>query len=448
MEDQIAFYLPLLMFGTLLPLLMLGFPVAFTLGAVGLLFGLIGAGMELLSWSDFNFLPLRIWGIATNFTLLAVPLFVFMGVMLERSGLAEDLLETTGLVFGKIRGGLAMSVVVVGMLLAASTGIVGATVVTMGILALPTMLRRGYSPEVATGTIAASGTLGQIIPPSIILVLLGDIMDVPIGSMFVGAVIPGLVLVAFYLLWIGGVAWLRPDLAPAIPAEERDSVSSSELRQRVFRALLPPLLLIVLVLGSIFGGVASPTEAAAMGSFGAIILTLTSGKFTVQILREVMLSALTITCMVFVILVGATFFGLVFRLLGGDEIVSDIIKSIPYGQNGVLIVVMALFFVLGFVLDFIEITFIIVPIMKPIVKELAIDPLWFSILIAINLQTSFLTPPFGFSLFYLKGVVPPNVTTMHIYRGVAPFVVIQIIGLIVAFIFPETVTWLPKAIGW
>ena len=273
-------------------------------------------------------------------------------------------------------------------------------------------------------------------------------MDVPIGSMFVGAVIPGLVLVAFYLLWIGGVAWLRPDLAPAIPAEERDSVSSSELRQRVFRALLPPLLLIVLVVGSIFGGVASPPEAAAMGSFGAIILTLTSGKFTVQILREVMLSALTITCMVFVILVGATFFGLVFRLLGGDEIVSDIIKSIPYGQNGVLIVVMALFFVLGFVLDFIEITFIIVPIMKPIVKELAIDPLWFSILIAINLQTSFLTPPFGFSLFYLKGVVPPNVTTMHIYRGVAPFVVIQIIGLIVAFIFPETVTWLPKAIGW
>ncbi len=448
MEEQIVFLLPLLMFGVLLPLLMLGFPVAFTLGAVGLLFGFIGIGMDLLSWSDFNFLPLRIWGIATNFTLLAVPLFVFMGVMLERSGLAEDLLETTGFVFGKVRGGLAMSVVVVGMLLAASTGIVGATVVTMGILALPTMLRRGYSPEIATGTIAASGTLGQIIPPSIILVLLGDIMDVPIGSMFVGAVIPGLVLVAFYLLWIGGIAWLRPDLAPAIPKEERDSVSSSELRQRVFHALIPPLLLIVLVLGSIFAGVASPTEAAAMGAFGAIILTFTSGKFTVQILREVMLSSLTITCMVFVILVGATFFGLVFRLLGGDEIVSNLMKSIPYGQNGVLMVIMALFFVLGFVLDFIEITFIIVPIIKPIVKELAIDPLWFSILIAVNLQTSFLTPPFGFSLFYLKGVVPPNITTLHIYRGVAPFVVIQLVGLLVAIIFPETVTWLPKAIGW
>jgi len=448
MEDLFVFFLPLLMFFALLPLLLLGFPVAFTLGVVGLLFGFIGIGMDLLSWGDFNFLPLRIWGIAINFTLLAVPLFVFMGVMLEKSGLAEDLLETTGLVFGKVRGGLAMSVVVVGMLLAASTGIVGATVVTMGILALPTMLRRGYSPEIATGTIAASGTLGQIIPPSIILVLLGDIMDVPIGSMFVGAVIPGFVLVLFYLFWIGGNAWLRPELAPAIPAEERDSISSLELRKRVFRALIPPLVLIVLVLGSIFAGVASPTESAAMGAFGAIILTFANGKFTIQILREVMLSSLTITCMVFVILVGATLFGLVFRLLGGDEIVSETMKVIPYGKNGVLLAVMALFFILGFVLDFIEITFIIVPILKPIVKELSIDPLWFSILIAVNLQTSFLTPPFGFSLFYLKGVVPPSITTLHIYRGVIPFVVIQLAGLLIVFIFPETVTWLPRAIGW
>jgi tripartite ATP-independent transporter DctM subunit len=448
MEDLLIYVLPLLMFVVLLLFLMLGYPVAFTLGGVGLYFGILGVGLDLLSWTDFNFLPLRIWGVATNFTLLAVPLFVFMGVMLERSGLAEDLLETMGLVFGKIRGGLAMSVVVVGMLLAASTGIVGATVVTMGILSLPTMLRRGYSPELATGTIAASGTLGQIIPPSIILVLLGDIMDVPIGSIFVAAVIPGLVLVGLYLGWIGGNAWLRPQIAPAIPAAERAAVSPAELRRRVMRALIPPTVLIVLVLGSIFAGVASPTEAAAMGAFGAGILTILNGLFSIQILKEVMISSLRITCMVFVILVGAAAFGLVFRLLGGDDIVSDVMSAIPYGRAGVLAVVMVLFFVLGFVLDFIEITFIIVPILKPIIQEMGIDPLWFSVLIAVNLQTSFLTPPFGFSLFYLKGVAPPEVTTMHIYRGVAPFVVIQLVGLLAAIFFPEIVTWLPKSIGW
>lgn len=448
MEDLVIYMLPLLMFVALLVLLMLGYPVAFTLGAVGLYFGLIGVWMDLLSWTDFNFLPLRIWGVATNFTLLAVPLFVFMGVMLERSGLAEDLLETMGLVFGKIRGGLAMSVVIVGMLLAASTGIVGATVVTMGILSLPTMLRRGYSPELATGTIAASGTLGQIIPPSIILVLLGDIMDVPIGSIFVAAVIPGLVLVGLYLGWIGANAWVRPEIAPAIPADERAATSPAELRRRVLQALVPPTVLIVLVLGSIFAGVASPTEAAAMGAFGAGALTILNGRFSIRILKEVMGASLRITCMVFVILVGAAAFGLVFRLLGGDDIVSDVMHAVPYGKGGVLAVVMVLFFVLGFVLDFIEITFIIVPILKPIVQAMGIDPLWFSVLIAINLQTSFLTPPFGFSLFYLKGVAPPSITTMHIYRGVAPFVVIQLIGLLVAIFFPEVVTWLPKAIGW
>ncbi len=448
MEDLLIYLLPLLMFVVLLALLMLGYPVAFTLGAVGLYFGLIGVWMDLLSWTDFNFLPLRIWGVATNFTLLAVPLFVFMGVMLERSGLAEDLLETMGLVFGRVRGGLAMSVVVVGMLLAASTGIVGATVVTMGILSLPTMLRRGYSPELATGTIAASGTLGQIIPPSIILVLLGDIMDVPIGSIFVAAVIPGLVLVGLYLGWIGGSAWMRPAIAPAIPADERAAISPAELRRRVLQALVPPTVLIVLVLGSIFAGVASPTEAAAMGAFGAGVLTILNGRFSVRILKEVMVSSLRITCMVFVILVGAAAFGLVFRLLGGDDIVSNVMHAIPYGKGGVLAIVMVLFFFLGFVLDFIEITFIIVPILKPIVRTMGIDPLWFSVLIAINLQTSFLTPPFGFSLFYLKGVAPSSITTMHIYRGVAPFVVIQLVGLLVAILFPEVVTWLPKSIGW
>lgn len=448
MADQLLYLLPLLMFVTLLLFLMLGYPVAFTLGSVGLLFGLIGVWFDLLSWSDFNFLPLRIWGVATNFTLLAVPLFVFMGVLLERSGLAEELLDTMGLVFGKARGGLAISVVVVGALLAASTGIVGATVVTMGILSLPTMLRRGYQTELATGTIAASGTLGQIIPPSIILVLLGDIMDVPIGSMFVGAVFPGLVLVGLYILWISGNAFFRPGIAPALPEEERSKVGRREYWRRVFRALIPPLALIILVLGSIFAGVASPTEAAAMGAFGAFILSVANRKFSIQILKAVMTSSLTITCMVFTILVGSTAFGLVFRLLGGDDIVSDIMNSIPFGRAGVLMVVMTLFFLLGFVLDFIEITFIIVPILKPIIQTMGIDPLWFSILIAVNLQTSFLTPPFGFSLFYLKGVAPPGVTTMHIYRGVAPFVIIQLFGLLLAMFYPSLVTWLPRSIGW
>ena len=273
-------------------------------------------------------------------------------------------------------------------------------------------------------------------------------MDVPIGSMFVGAVIPGFTLVTLYLLWIGFNAWLKPEVAPAIPKEERNKISSIQLRKRVLRALMPPLVLIVLVLGSIFGGIASPTEAAAMGAFGAIVLTCVSGKFTLRVLHEVMKSSLTITCMVFTILVGATLFGLIFRLLGGDEVVSETIKAVPYGKSGVLLVVMILFFVLGFVLDFIEITFIIVPILKPLAQEFGIDPLWFSILIAINLQTSFLTPPFGFSLFYLKGVVPKNITTMHIYKGVTPFVIIQLIGLLIAIIFPKTVTWLPRAIGW
>ncbi|MDA0999349.1 MAG: TRAP transporter large permease subunit [bacterium] len=448
MEDFLIQYFPLLMFAVLLPMLMLGYPVAFTLGAVGLLFGLMGIGFGLMTWSDFNFLPLRIWGVASNFILLAVPLFVFMGVMLEKSGLAEELLDTMGLVFGKMRGGLAISVVVVGALLAASTGIVGATVVTMGIISLPTMLRRGYQAELATGTIAASGTLGQIIPPSIILVLLGDIMDVPIGSMFIGAVLPGFLLVGLYITWIGGVALFKPEAAPAIPLKERQALVKGALLRRVFRALVPPGVLIVLVLGSIFAGWASPTEAAAVGAFGAMLISMASRKFSFKILQEVMTASLTITCMVFTILVGAAVFGLVFRLLSGDVIVENIMAGIPFGSGGVLFVIMLLFFALGFVLDFIEILFIIVPIIKPIIVILGIDPLWFSILIAVNLQTSFLTPPFGFSLFYLKGVAPPGVTTMHIYRGIIPFVIIQVFGLLVTVMFPELVTWLPRAIGW
>ncbi len=431
--------LPAIMFGVLFAVLLFGFPVAFTLGGTALVFGYIGFGFDF-----FNLLPLRIWGIVTNFTLLAVPLFVYMGVMLERSGLAEELLETMALLFGRLRGGLAISVVVVGALLAASTGIVGATVVTMGLLSLPTMLRRGYKVEMATGTIAASGTLGQIIPPSIVLVLLGDIMNVPIGDLFIGSVIPGFILVGLYIVWILGVGVVKPEWVPPIPAEERALTQGWDLVKRVMGALIPPAFLMLAVLGSIFAGVASPTEAAAIGAVGASILTAIKGRLTPKIVREVMQATTKLTCMVFIILVGAGSFGLVFRGMGGDDVVRAFIEWLPFGKWGVLVIVMSIIFVAGFFLDFIEITFIHVPVLTPIMISMGVDPLWLAVLIAVNLQTSFLTPPFGFALFYLKGVAPPEVTTGHIYRGIIPFVVIQVIGLIIVAFIPETITWLPS----
>jgi len=436
-------YLAAWMFLALTILLMAGFPVTFTLLGVSLTFGMIGFG-----WDFFNLLPLRIWGRMQNVTLAAVPLFVFMGVMLERSGLAEDLLDTMGLLFGRLRGGLAISVVVVGALLGASTGIVGATVVTMGLLAVPTMLKRGYQKELATGTVSASGTLGQIIPPSIVLVLIGDIVGVSVGELFMGAVLPGLLLVSLFIVYILIVAYFRPGIAPAISKEELAAISPKELAVRMGKALFPPLFLMVAVLGSIFKGIASPTEAAAVGAVGATILTVFNKKFSLNILREVMQSTTKLTCMVFIILCGAAAFALVFRGLGGDELVRSFLSGIAdqYSQWAVLAIVLTLIFCIGFFLDFIEITFIHVPVLAPIMIEFGYDPIWFCILLAVNLQTSFLTPPFGFSLFYLKAVTPPEVKTGHIYRGIIPFVLVQIIGLAIVVFFPQLATWLPRLI--
>jgi tripartite ATP-independent transporter DctM subunit len=436
-------YLPGWMFLALTVLLMLGFPVTFTLLGTALCFGLIGFG-----WGFFNLLPLRIWGVMTNVTLLAVPLFVFMGVMLERSGLAEELLDTMGLLLGRIRGGLAVSVVVVGALLGASTGIVGATVVTMGLLAVPTMLKRGYQKELACGTVSASGTLGQIIPPSIVLVLIGDIVGVPVGDLFMGAVLPGILLVVLYIVYILVVSLLVPKWAPAIPRAELAAISAREFARRVTRALFPPLFLMLAVLGSIFAGIASPTEAAAVGAVGATLLTVANKRFSYAILREVMDSTMQLTCMVFIILVGAAAFGLVFRGTGGDSLVRGFLGTLShhYGQWTVLAIVMGIIFVIGFFLDFIEITFIHVPVLAPIMIEFGFDPLWFCVLIAVNLQTSFMTPPFGFSLFYLKAVTPPEISTGDIYRGIIPFVFMQLLGLLIVVFFPILVTWLPKAV--
>lgn len=436
-------FLPAWMFLALTVLLMAGFPVTFTLLGTALCFGLIGFG-----WSFFNLLPLRIWGVMTNFTLIAVPLFVFMGVMLERSGLAEDLLDTMGILFGRLRGGLAVSVVVVGALLGASTGIVGATVVTMGLLAVPTMLRRNYQKELATGTVSASGTLGQIIPPSIVLVLIGDIVGVSVGDLFMGAVLPGFLLVGLYVIYILGVSYLRPDVAPPIPKEELDAISRRQLAARVGKALIPPMFLMIAVLGSIFAGVASPTEAAAVGAVGATLLTVANRKFSIKILREVMDTTVKLTCMVFIILCGAAAFGLVFRGLGGDTLVREFLGGLAeaYSHGMVLLIVMCLIFVIGFFLDFIEITFIHVPVLAPIMIEFGYDPVWFCILLAVNLQTSFMTPPFGFSLFYLKAVTPPEISTGHIYRGIIPFVIFQLIGLLIVVFFPELATWLPDVV--
>ncbi|MFZ5766709.1 MAG: TRAP transporter large permease [Thermodesulfobacteriota bacterium] len=425
--------LPLWMFLVLTVLLIAGFPVAFTLLGTSFVFGLIGFG-----WNFFHLLPLRIWGIMTNATLMAVPLFVFMGVMLERSGLAERLLDAMGMLFGRMRGGLAVSVVVVGALLGASTGIVGATVVTMGLLAVPVMLKHGYEKGLACGTVAAAGTLGQIIPPSIVLILIGDIVGVPVGDLFLGAVLPGLVLVGLYIIYIVVWAACYPQKAPAVVGDGGRVVSWGA----VGRALAPPLVLMVAVLGSLFAGIASPTEAAAVGAVGAAVLAAGAGRLTLRMVDEVGRATMQLTSMVFIILVGAAAFGLVFRGTGGDELVRGALHSLSRGLGpwSVLAMVMAFIFVIGFFLDFIEITFIHVPVLAPIMIDLGIDPVWLCILIAVNLQTSFLTPPFGFSLFYLRAVAPPGVTTAHVYRGVVPFVLLQLVGLLVIALFPGLVS--------
>lgn len=423
----------ILMFVVLMVLLLMGYPVAFTLGAVALAFGSLFLGFDF-----FTLLPLRIWGIMTNFTLIAVPLFIFMGVVLDRSGLAEDLLETMGKLCGKLNGGLAISIVIVGAMLAATTGVVGATVVTMGIIALPTMLKHNYSAPLATGTIAASGTLGQIIPPSIILILLGDVMGVPVGRLFMGAVIPGLMLVSLFMLYILGYSLYRPSAAPALKTskEEFDYL-------QIAITLFPPLILILAVLGSIFFGIASPTESAAVGAIGALILAALHKRLTLDNLKDAMQQTTKLTSMVFMILIGATAFGLVFRGMGGDSLVLDLMSNLPGGMWGFLFVSMLLIFVLGFFLDFLQICFIVIPILAPIANQFNVDLLWFAVLIAINLQTSFLTPPFGFSLFYLKAVAPPEVRIQAIYSGIIPFVLLQVITIVIIILIPELVTWLP-----
>ncbi len=516
-------WLALVMFLTLCLVLLAGFPVAFTLGGTALAFALIGYGLDGFDAAFLDATPNRLYGIMTNATLIAVPLFVFMGVMLERSRIAENLLDTMAMLFGPLRGGLGISVTVVGMLLAASTGIVGATVVTMGLLSLPTMLRRGYDPAVSAGTICASGTLGQIIPPSIVLVLLGDVLasayqqaqldqgifapeTISVGDLFVGALIPGLLLVALYIGWLILVAWRRPDALPALPAGERQERGRALLR-RALLVLLPPLSLIVAVLGSIMMGVATPTEAASVGAVGAMLLTyftdprhsrwfwrrfrypffaglllwlaalagwtgqlravhvflLLAGlalglmaagflrlgrhdKLRLAVLREVAESTTRVTAMVFVIFIGAALFSLVFRGFGGDDLVRDFLGDMPGGVVTAVILVMLVMFLLGFILDFIEITFVVVPIVAPILLAMGLDPVWLGIMIAINLQTSFLTPPFGFALFYLRGVAPKEVTTAQIYRGVMPFIAIQVLALVLLALWPELATWLPEQV--
>jgi len=516
--------LVILMFVVTFACLLGGFPVAFTLSGVALLFGLFSYAFGVFDISFLRAMPQRIFGNAMwNEVLIAVPLFVFMGVMLQRSGVAEELLEAMGRLFGKLRGGLGISVIVVGALLAASTGIVGATVVTMGLISLPTMLRRGYDPKLATGMICASGTLGQIIPPSIVLVILGEQISnayvdaqrtignwspepVSVGDLFAGALIPGLILVSLYILYQIGIAWLLPSTSPAIPPDDFNGDGSA--LGSILHALVPPLVLILSVLGSILAGMATPTEAAAVGAMGSIMLAglrlnerrsvpiylagasligmlVMSDVFDLRItrdnisggdmaaivvafalfallvfgvfislfriyrnavLRDVMRATMSISAMVFVILIGAALFSLVFRGLGGDDMVHAFLLNIPGGVMGAMLVVMLVMFLLGFFLDFIEITFVVVPIIAPVLLQMDIHPIWLGVMMAVNLQTSFLTPPFGFALFYMRGVAPDSVRTSDIYRGVIPFVIIQLITLTILGIFPELTTWLPSII--
>ncbi len=452
-------YLSLWMFAAVFIVLLTGYPVAFALSGTALAFATLGIQFDLFDSAFINALPNRLFGIINNQTLMAVPLFVFMGIMLERARIAENLLEAMAELFGSLRGGLGIAVTLVGMLMAASTGIVGATVVTMGLLSLPTMLRNGYSPSIACGTICASGTLGQIIPPSIVLVLLGDVIStayqqaqldmgifapetVSVGDLFAGALLPGLGLVFMYLLYILLAAWLNPQSMPAPAPKNRER----GFYLRILKSLIPPLLLIFSVLGSIIAGFATPTEAAAVGAVGAILLACLKRQLNLQTLREVMQNTTQVTCMVFMILMGAALFSLVFRGFEGDELIIELLSDLPGGKFSAMFLVMLIMFLLGFVLDFIEITFVVVPIVGPILLAMGIDPVWLGIMIAINLQTSFLTPPFGFALFYLRGVAPAEITTRQIYKGVMPFIVIQLIMLAILAYWPALATWLPTII--
>lgn len=452
-------WLSLLLFAVLFIALLIGFPVAFTLAGVSLLFALIANLFGAFDMDFLQSLPNRIFGIMHNETLVAVPLFVFMGIMLEQSKIAEQLLTTMDELMRGVKGGLGIAVILVGMLLAASTGIVGATVVTMGLLALPTMLKQGYCPKLASGTICASGTLGQIIPPSIVLILLGDVLSssyqqaqlnqgifspetLSVGDLFIGALFPGMLLVVLYMLYILFKAFTQPD---SVPNNVGNPVAPG-LSKRVIGSLLPPLVLILLVLGSILGGFATPTEAAALGALGATLLALGKNKLSLKTMNTVMRNTLQVTSMIFMIFIGAALFSLVFRGLGGDDLMHELLSNLPGGVFTAMLLVMVLMFVLGFFLDFIEITYVIVPVVAPILLMMGVDPIWLGIMIAINLQTAFLTPPFGFALFYLRGVAPKELLTADIYRGTIPFIAIQLFVLAIVAIWPEIVTWLPSAI--
>ncbi|WP_036478744.1 TRAP transporter large permease subunit [Myxosarcina sp. GI1] len=436
-------WLGIAMFIGALILLSCGYPVAFSLGGVAILFALIGTALGQFSFSFFNAMPSRIFGIMSNYTLLAIPYFIFLGSMLEKTGIAEKLLETMGILFGRLRGGLALAVVIVGALLAASTGVVAATVVAMGLISLPIMLRYGYNKQLATGVIVASGTLGQIIPPSVVLVVLGDQLGIPVGDLFIGSLIPGLLMAVAFAVHVLIVAWLKPDAAPALPREVRE-IGGKALLIRVFQVMLPPLLLILVVLGSIFFGIATPTEAGAVGSLGAIILAAFNRQLNWSALKDVCDATMRITTMVMFILLGSTAFSLVFRGIGGDRFVEDLMLDLPGGTISFLLVNMLVIFFLGFFIDFFEIAFIVIPIFAPIAQQLGIDLVWYGVIIGANLQTSFLTPPFGFALFYLRGVAPPEVSTEDIYRGAIPFILLQLLILILIIAFPQLVSFLPS----
>jgi tripartite ATP-independent transporter DctM subunit len=424
-------------------LLLAGVPVALTLATVGFTFGILGFGTGL-----FNLLPARIYGVVANYQWLAIPLFVFMGVMLEKSRLADDLLDVVGHLAGGLRGGMALGIIGVGVLMGATTGIVGATVITLGLLTLPTLLKRGYDPGTACGAICASGTLGQIIPPSLILILLSDILQLSVGTLFAAAVMPGLLLAALYCTYIVILGMVRPEMVPPIPRAERDAVSRRDLWVRFFKVVVPPVLLVLSVLGSIIAGIAAPTEAASMGALGAILVTGFAGRMSWKVLRETCESTARITAMVMFILICAQVFSLAFRGLHGEGLVSALFEFLPGGLAADIWFLMLLIFVLGFFIEWVEISYIAVPLFLPVFVAQNVDLVWLAMLICVNLQTSFLTPPFGWALFFLRGVAPPEVTTRHMYLGVMPFVMMQILAVVLVYFFPQIALWLPKTIGW
>lgn len=435
--------LAILMLGSFFVLLMVGVPVAITLATVGFAFGAMGFGTGL-----FNLLPSRIYGVVANYQWLAIPLFVFMGVMLEKSRLADDLLDVVGHLAGGLRGGMALGIIGVGVLMGATTGIVGATVITLGLITLPTLLKRGYDPGIACGAICASGTLGQIIPPSLILILLADILQLSVGTLFAAAVMPGMLLAALYCTYIVVLGMVKPHLVPPIPQEERDALARRDLWIRFAKVVVPPVLLVFAVLGSIIGGVAAPTEAASMGAVGAIVVTAFAGRLRPGVLRDTVQSTTKITAMMMFILVCAQVFSLSFRGLHGEDLITRMFEFLPGGVAADIWFLMLLIFVLGFFLEWIEISYIAVPLFLPVFVSQGVDLVWLAMLICVNLQTSFLTPPFGWALFFLKGVAPPEVTTRQVYLGVIPFIGMQVLAVALVFFFPQIALWLPKAIGW